>query len=403
MNLNYVMDSELTPENIIAAINELRTGPKEYARKLDARLADYEEYIYKDSTGALYKSKEGKAACQEAIDVLTKTEPLPKLEASQSLNKCAKDRVKDLCDNGVSENSRESNSFSLADRLDATGLKWSGNFAEILAAQAITCQDVMTKWLIDDGISSRTNRKSLLAKHFTCAGVYSTKHAEYGHLTAVIAVDRFDKVIKPSVNHSLLDILPATLKRPEALGMTIDRATTIVGDMQRVKYDVAYHLPDGNVDRKSAVNIEKKPEQGDKKDGPSLDANPSHDQPVKQKEAFVKAIVEDGKAKIKSVSNVDGLSSVSPADNKTVSPSEKQVANTSDIKANSPVDKKMANTSEIKRPESAFKQSLQANNKIGESSTSLQKAVADSKISPLKVTNKKDDKPKSDARNADEF
>lgn len=266
------MEGEPTPENIIKLINDLRVNPKDFATKLKTRLDSYSESFYKDTIGNLYKSKEGKDACQEAIEHLVKAQATTKLELLPSLNKSAKDRSNQLDSQGITSSTNEEKSFTLADRLDATGIKWSGKYMEAIAVQATTALDIVTKWLVDDGIRSRVNRNSLLSSNFTVAGIHSAKHSRYIHLTVLILVEKFDKSAKVDVNANLPNLLPLEFKRPDATGMVIERSTTVIGELQKVKYEVSYHLTDGNVDRKTSTLVEKIPKKLLESQGKSKDS-----------------------------------------------------------------------------------------------------------------------------------
>ena len=70
----------------------------------------YKSEVYRDTTGAQFKSKEGQVACREAIDALLKAEKSEKIKNRTKLNKYAQDRLKDIFENVLSGD-RETMSF----------------------------------------------------------------------------------------------------------------------------------------------------------------------------------------------------------------------------------------------------------------------------------------------------
>ena len=139
------------------------------------------------------------------------------------------------------------------------------------------------KWLIDDSIKSRSNRQAIQSHNYTHIGIATSRHAQNGQLTVVVMVQYIDDTSIVKQNNSILGLLPDSLIIDNAHGIYSQRSVTSVGNTVKNKYDVDYKLPDGRVDKKSAVNIKKKPEQGGKNDALSLDADQKNHENKDQK------------------------------------------------------------------------------------------------------------------------
>ena len=237
---------------IAKLINELRKDPKAFAAHVKKRLDSYEGVNFTDCAGTKYRSMEGKDACNEALVAVESVQPLPELHIAPGLNQCAQDHADDLSKTGETGHTG-SDGKNMGQRIDKYG-SWSGKVGECIAVQSTTPMDFILQWLIDDGVKSRGDRKTILSKDFTKMGLgYTASHKAYKTCAVVVFAGVFgesggqDAPI-PTQNEKLMDEMPEELKKmPEgAKGMAVTRKTLIEGDKKKTVYTVKYDMEDGS-------------------------------------------------------------------------------------------------------------------------------------------------------------
>ncbi len=239
-------------QEIAVLINQLRTDPKGFAQHLKKRLDSYEALNFTDCAGTKYKSVEGKEACQEALVSVESIQPLPALIVADGLNKCAQAHCDDLAATGET-NHTGSDGSNMGKRIDRYG-SWSGKVGECIAVLSTTAMDFVLQWLIDDGVKSRGDRKTILSKDFTKFGVgFNGAHKTYKTCSVVVFAGVFGEEGEtdapvPAQNEKLMEEMPEELKKmPEgAKGMSVTRKTLIEGDKKKVIYTVKYDMDDGS-------------------------------------------------------------------------------------------------------------------------------------------------------------
>lgn len=238
-------------KEIATLINQLRKDPKGFAAHLKKRLESYDGVNFTDSSGTKYRSMEGKDACNEALVAVESHQPLPELLLSDGLNRCAQDHCDDLSRTGETGHTGSDGS-NMGKRIDRYG-SWSGKVGECIAVQSTTALDFVLQWLIDDGVKSRGDRKTLFSKDFTKFGVgYTPAHKTYKTCAVVVFAGVFGEAGTqdapvPVQNDKLMDEMPEELKKmPDgAKGMSVTRKTLIEGDKKKVIYTVKYDMEDG--------------------------------------------------------------------------------------------------------------------------------------------------------------
>lgn len=247
------MESNKMAHEIAVLINQLRKDPKGFAAHVKKRLDSYEGVNFTDAAGTKYRSMEGKDACNEALVSVESVQPMAELHLADGLNKCAQDHCDDLSKTGETGHTGSDGS-NMGKRIDKYG-SWSGKVGECIAVQSTTALDIVLQWLIDDGVKSRGDRKTLFSKDFTKFGVgYNAEHKTYKTCAVVVFAGVFGESGSPQdapvpvQNDKLMEEMPEELKKmPEgAKGMSVTRKTLIEGDKKKVVYTVKYDMEDGS-------------------------------------------------------------------------------------------------------------------------------------------------------------
>lgn len=247
------MAEQLTVEALKTAINELRKDPKTLIPALQKRIGSYEGHKYRDTTGAKYKSMEGDAPAKEVLDILEKSTPLVEFIVDDALSNCAQTHADYLCTSG-NIGHLDQDGLTVGKRLDKLGT-WSGKLNEVIAVQSLTAEDVLVKWLIDDGIPDRGDRQALLSTDFKKIGVgVNLSHTTHKSCIVVLFVESFGvngsaDVPQPEENSNIVEELPENLKNfPEGTkSVTVVKRTVKDGDKDKIEYFVKYNMLDGSV------------------------------------------------------------------------------------------------------------------------------------------------------------
>jgi hypothetical protein len=238
-------------QELVNLINELRRSPKGFANNLQTRLNNYEGNNYTDLNGTKFRSVEGVKACKEALEFLQNCPAVPELVSQPDIQRCAQDHCDDLCKTGETSHS-SSDGTSMGKRMDKYGV-WSGKLGECIAVQSNNAMDFLLQWLIDDGVSTRGDRKTILSKEFSKVGVgVNLSHKTYKTCAVVVFAGVFGKdgsseAPVPVQNDKLIEEMPEDLKKmPDgAKGMAVTRKTLMEGDKKRIVYHIRYDMEDG--------------------------------------------------------------------------------------------------------------------------------------------------------------
>lgn len=238
-------------QEIANLINDLRRNPKSFANHLRKRLEAYEGNNYTDFNGTKFKSVEGIKACKEALEYLENAPSVNELILHEDLRRCAQDHTDDLARTGETTHT-SIDGTSMGKRIDKYG-SWSGKIGECIAVQSNNALDFILQWIIDDGVNSRGDRKTLLSKEFTKFGIgYNPTHKTYKTIAVVVLSGVFGRpgtsdAPVPVQNERLIEEMPEELKKmpDNAKGMAVTRKTLVEGDRKRIVYQIRYDLEDG--------------------------------------------------------------------------------------------------------------------------------------------------------------
>lgn len=181
---------EQITQHVFAEINNVRIDPPKFAERLEYFIQDYKSNGAKHRVGTVpVMTREGISAAQEALQALYTTEPLPALEWSVALARCAQAHCNDTGKLGIIGHvgSQEN---GLQDRLGYFG-NWSGSVAEALDYTSVDGFEVVCTFLIDDGLPTRPHRNAILNPDYSKVGVGSSSHIEYKTTTSIIFAGDF--------------------------------------------------------------------------------------------------------------------------------------------------------------------------------------------------------------------
>jgi len=176
-------------EELVAEINRVRTDPAGYAAILLAKKpfyrgrrivappkADQDLEVTEEIT------QEGLPALEEAVAALRTTRPRGRLQLSSRLCHAARDHVVRQGFAGT-----EGHSDSGGEPLDRIRIYIPGvkAIAENISYGRLTARDVVFHQLVDDGVTDRGHRKSLLDPRFESIGVNCGYHLVYGTMCVI--------------------------------------------------------------------------------------------------------------------------------------------------------------------------------------------------------------------------
>lgn len=161
---------------IVAELNRLRSNPAAYAEDL----AGFGK-LYRGDTVTVpgymaVRTREGTAAVDDAVAVVTSVEPMPLLARSPGLSRAARAYAYRLGHEGVLFHGGDS--ASPHDRMALYG-RVSGMFAENVGAVYREARLMILEQFVDDGIESRVHRYNMLGPMFRVIGVGCSPHPKY--------------------------------------------------------------------------------------------------------------------------------------------------------------------------------------------------------------------------------
>ncbi|KAH8053530.1 hypothetical protein JL722_9372 [Aureococcus anophagefferens] len=175
--------------DVLAALAAARTRPQDVAARLKARLKCYRGAQYAAPGRTPKQTKEGAAACKDALTFLARLEgPLePVAAAPEGLRLAGVDHVLDVGVEGVASH-RGTDDSSSTDRNGRYGA-WGGATGECIwygnLANGATGASIVDDLVVDDGVRSRGHRLCVYDARWTVAAVAAGAHATYANMVAV--------------------------------------------------------------------------------------------------------------------------------------------------------------------------------------------------------------------------
>ena len=175
-------------EQLVNKINEFRTNPKGYAKKI----GEYVKY-FKGKTlripgsNAGIRTEEGAEAYIEAADFLAGKDGVEPLEPSKGLARICEDFMAEA--QKVDPN--ELGNIDLEEIIAKYG-EFSGSLNRAMDFGGEDPEQVLINLIVCDGDSERGNRESLLGTELKRIGVATAKHPTYRYCTLIISCTKFD-------------------------------------------------------------------------------------------------------------------------------------------------------------------------------------------------------------------
>lgn len=174
-------------EDLVNEINEFRTNPKEYAKKINKYVSYFKGKILKiPGSNAGIRTEEGAAAYTEAVDFLSKQEGVEPLEPSKGLGRIADDFLKEV----QKVDPSELGDIDIDEIIERYGA-FSGNLSRAMDFGGETPELVLINLVVSDGDPSRGQRESLLSTDLKKVGVATGKHDSYRYCTVIVSCTKF--------------------------------------------------------------------------------------------------------------------------------------------------------------------------------------------------------------------
>jgi len=177
-------------EVLLHEINQLRSNPSAYGRKLQAWLPYFKGNMLILAGQPRLMTVEGATAVREAVGVLLTQKPLPLLRRASGLTKAAARHVQDQGASGATGH-RGKDGSQVWNRAERFGV-WSGEIAENIAYGQNDAQGFLLQWLVDDGVTNRSHRETLLGPQWHYMGAASGAHATYNHMAVLVLAVQYE-------------------------------------------------------------------------------------------------------------------------------------------------------------------------------------------------------------------
>ena len=174
-------------EDLVKEINEFRTNPKEYTKKIKKFISYFDGNMLNlpGSEGSI-ETQEGPAAYTEAIEYLSKQQGLQPLEPSKGLGRVAKDFISET--QKISPD--ELSTIDLDKIIEKYG-SFTGNICRSIDFGGETPEQVLVNLIVSDGDPNREQRETLLSKDLKKVGIGFGQHEEFKYVTVIISCTKF--------------------------------------------------------------------------------------------------------------------------------------------------------------------------------------------------------------------
>lgn len=172
-----------TEKGVLDEINDARTSPAKYAKKLKKLRQFYDGQFLKEPGKITLVTSEGVSAVDEAIEFLEDAKPVPALKASKGLSMAVRDHVLDQGPKGTVGH-QSSDGTSSDERADRYG-QWQLAFAENISYGESVPERIVMQLIIDDGVPGRGHRRNLFAKEMAKVGIAFGSHKQYGSMCVI--------------------------------------------------------------------------------------------------------------------------------------------------------------------------------------------------------------------------
>ncbi|MDR2374874.1 MAG: CAP domain-containing protein [Treponema sp.] len=186
-DINYLSSIE---KSVILELNKVRADPRKYARLyIRPELQYYSGKFYRRPGQGRILTYEGIKAVEDCITALTNMESAPPLMPELGLSLGARDLAYEQERTGETGHEGSDNSTPFT-RIRRYGGAYTAA-AENLYYGAEQAREVVIQLLIDDGMSSRTQRANIMNRNFSQVGVSFGSHPQYKSVCVIMFADGY--------------------------------------------------------------------------------------------------------------------------------------------------------------------------------------------------------------------
>ena len=176
-------------KDVILHLNMARTDPARYAHDfIEPRIEYFTGVVYRELEEPSLITREGVEAVEECVSDMEDTDLMNPLIPSKGISLAALDHARDLSltgETGLIGRTRQE--FSA--RIERYG-QWMFSIGEVISYGPATGREIVVGLLIDDGVSDRGHRTSILNPDFRLVGISIKEHPAYGNVCVIeFAVD----------------------------------------------------------------------------------------------------------------------------------------------------------------------------------------------------------------------
>lgn len=174
-------------EQLVNEINEFRTNPKEYSKKVEKYIGYFKgKTLMIPGTNTGMKTQEGAEAFKEAVDFISKLEPIEPLEPSKGCSRICKDFLEEV--QKVDPNEIEKINY---DEIIEKYGAFQGNVNRELDFGNETPEQIVMSIITSDGDPTRSHRDNLLSTNLKKIGIANGTHNIYRFCTVIIFCTKF--------------------------------------------------------------------------------------------------------------------------------------------------------------------------------------------------------------------
>ena len=174
-------------EKLVQEINELRTNPKAYAKKVEKYIGYFKgKSLHIPGAKAGLRTEEGPEAYKEAVDFLSKAEPVGELTPSRGLGRICQD----FFDEVQKVDPQELNNINMEEIISKYG-SYNGSLNREVSMGDETPEQIVVSLVVSDGDASRGHRECLLSPDLNKVGAANGTHKVFRYCTVIFFCTQF--------------------------------------------------------------------------------------------------------------------------------------------------------------------------------------------------------------------
>lgn len=174
-------------EQLVQEINDLRTNPKAYAKKVEKYINYFKgKSLHIPGAKAGIRTEEGPEAYKEAVDFLSKAEPVEELSPSRGLGRISKD----FFDEVQKVDPQELGNINMEDIINKYGT-YVGSLNREISMGDETPEQIVVSLVVSDGDASRGHRDCLLSPELNKIGAANGTHKVFRYCTVIFFCTQF--------------------------------------------------------------------------------------------------------------------------------------------------------------------------------------------------------------------